>query len=338
MQILTSRRAVVSALLAASAGTAVLLPQLAFAEGRTLFMRSAIENADGTATLPLYRGTSQGRTVWYVLLDSSDGADADRLGVNRSSKLSNAAGTAAVQKVSVVNGVIDFPKTVNFAPQRVVVPGPTGFPPNAAEPGAVGEFGYSPLIQMPDGTIRNAPQIANDTGRSDKAVRIDIARGKVDMVETGGYANGRRVKYISTDASDPAVAALENSTYAPALNAAPSVGGDGTDSARTTLVAFVNGQTGVGNPQRQGLNSALLDGADPLNLLFWAPNQGRYSPLWDVFPGQWTAAAVAAGANVAQTDRSQLLNLVSKGIVTGPGGARFGPAGFVVNCPIVSSD
>ena len=35
--------------------------------------------ADGTATLPLYRGTSQGSAVWYVVLDSSDGADADHV-------------------------------------------------------------------------------------------------------------------------------------------------------------------------------------------------------------------------------------------------------------------
>ena len=132
------------------------------------------------------------------------------------------------------------------------------------------------------------------------------------------------------------MAALENVTYAPALNAAPFAGGDGTDSSRTTLVAFVNGQTGAGNPQRQGLNSALLDGLDPLNLLFWAPNQGRYSPLWDVHPGQWSAAAIAAGQNNRQTDRSTLLNLVQQGAVTGPGGATFGPGGFIVNCPIIS--
>lgn len=330
------RRVFNGGLLALAATSAITAP--ARAGGRTLFVRSAVENADGTATLPLYRGTSQGRTVWFVLFDSSDGGDADRLGVNKSSKLAVAAGTQAVQRVRVINGVIDFPATVDFRPQRLVVPGPTGFPPAAAEPGAVGEFGYSPLIQMPDGTIRNAPHIANDTGRSDKVVRLDTARGKVDIVESFGYSNGRLVKYISTDASDPGAAALENSTYAPAMNAAPFAGGDGTDSSRTTLVAFVNGQTGIGNPNRQGLNSALLDGADPLNLLFWAPNQGRYSPLWDVHPGQWSAAAVAAAANVAMKDRSELLNAVAARIVTGPGGAKFGPAGFVVNCPILSSD
>jgi hypothetical protein len=327
-------------LLALGASAAVSFPGMALASGRRLFVRSAVENANGTATLPLYQGSSRGRTVWYILLDSSDGNDADQLGINHSSKLANARGTTAVQKVSVVNGVIEFPASVDFRPDRVVVPGPTGFPPNQAEPGAVGEYGYSPLIEMPDGTIRNAPQIANNNGndRADKIVRIDFARGTVDILETNGFANGKAVKYISTDASDRAVAALENSTYAPALNAAPFAGGDGTDSSRATLVAFVNGQTGLGNPRRQGLNSALLDGADPLNLLFWAPNQGRYSPLWDVHPAQWSAAAVAAGANVAQKDRSELLNLVSKNVVTGPGGATFGPGGFVVVCPIISSD
>ncbi len=332
------RRIIVSGLLALGAGKAVTFPGIAAAGDRRLFVRSAVENRDGTATLPLYRGTSRGRPVWYILLDSSDGADADKLGINRASKLSNARGTPAVQKISVVDGVIDFPKTVDFTPQRVVVPGPTGFPPAQAEPGAVGEPGYSPLIQMPDGTIRNATHIANDSGRADKVKRIDFARGTVDFVEADGFANGKAVKYISNDASDPGVAALENSTYAPALHAAPFAGGDGTDSSRAALVAFVNGQTGLGNPQRQGLNSALLDGADPLNLLFWAPNQGRYSPLWDVHPAQWSAEAVALARNVAQKDRSDQLNLVDKGVVTGPGGAKFAPGGFVVNCPIISSD
>ena len=101
------------------------------------------------------------------------------------------------------------------------------------------------------------------------------------------------MRYVSTDASDPVVAALENVTFAPLLNHAPFVGGDGTDSARASLAAFVNGQTGAGNPQRQGLNSALIDGLDPLNLLRWNPSQGRYSPLWDVHPAAWTAPVAA---------------------------------------------
>src|SRR5262245_63355839 len=98
------RRSFVSASIALAAGAAIA--PFARANGRTLFVRSAFENADGTATLPLYRGTSNGRSVWFIVLDTSSGSEADRLGVNRSSKLANAANTTAVQRVRVVNGVI----------------------------------------------------------------------------------------------------------------------------------------------------------------------------------------------------------------------------------------
>lgn len=334
------RRPLLALLMCCAGTSAWLAPLAANADGaRTLFVKSAVENSDGTVTLPVYRGTSKGQTVWYLLLDASDGGDADKLGINRAQKLAVARGTQAVQKVKVVNGVIDFPASVDFAPQRVVVPDPaTGFPPLRAEPGAVGEWGYSPLIEMPDGTIRNAPHIANHTGRADKVRSFGANNASVRFEATPGFANGKAVSYVSTDASDPGVAALENVTFAPALNAAPFAGGDGTNSSRATLVAFVNGQTGAGNPQRQGLNSALLDGLSPLNVLFWTPNQGRYSPLWDVHPGAWTAAAISAGRNVRQSDRSDVRNLVDEGVLTGPGGGRFGPAGVVVNCPIISSD
>src|SRR5919202_807917 len=136
-------------------------------------------------------------------------------------------------------------------------------PAGAMASGAVGEPGYSPLIELPDGTILNAPQIANATGQADKVVSIDRADGTVTYKETDGFARGNPVKYVSTDATDPLAAALEDATLAPALNAAPFAGGDGTDSARATLVAFVNGATGATNPQRQGLNSAVVDGLDP---------------------------------------------------------------------------
>lgn len=311
----------------------------AFAGGdRTLFIESAIEHADDTATFPLYRGTSQGRDVWYILLDTSSGALADRYGINRAQKLANAKGTGAVQRVRIVNGAIDFPATVDFSPIRSVLPSATGFPPLRAEPGAVGEPGYTPLIELPDGTIVNAPHVANGTGRADKVVAIDMASGTVRFQQTRGFSGGKAVKYVSTDASDPGVAALENVTWSPALNFAPFADGDGTDSARASLAAFVNGQTGAANPERQGLNSALLDGLDPLNVLRWSPNQGRYSPLWDVHPAAWSASAVQQRTNTRQTDFGDILGLANHGVVTGPGSAPFAAAGIVVNCPIVSGD
>ena len=301
-----------------------------------LFITSAIENSDGTVTFPLQRGTSHGQTVWYIVLDSSDGNDADVRGVNRAQKLENARGTAAVQNVSLVNGVIDFPATVDFSPARIVSPGPQGFPPAAAQPGAVGKSGYSPLIELPNGIILNAPQIANNSGQADKVVALDTSKRTVRYLETNGFQGGKAVKYVSTDASNPVAAALEGVTLAPALDAAPFPGGDGTDSARASLAAFINGQTGANNPQRQGLNSAILDGLDPLNVLRWNPSQGRYSPLWDVHLAQWSAKAISSGQNLRQRDFGDVQNLADHGLITAPGGAPFGPAGFIVNCPIVS--
>src|SRR5262245_26028679 len=46
------------------------------------FIRSAQVNADFTqVTLPLFRGTSHGQTVYYVITDSSDRSDAATRGV-----------------------------------------------------------------------------------------------------------------------------------------------------------------------------------------------------------------------------------------------------------------
>jgi hypothetical protein len=342
---------IVAALVAALAGPAAALATNSSSSdgGRTLFIRSAVEHAGDTVTFPLHRGTSQGKTVWYIVLDSSNGNDASAKGVNTSQKLANARGTTAVQRVSIVNGVLDFPASVDFSPEHIVQ-APNGFPPTTFQAGAVGQVvngvGYSPLIQLPDGTVENAPQIAFDangdgtidlaTEAADKVVSLDIANGRVTYRETNGFARTNPVKYVSTDSSDPLAAALEDATLAPALDAAPFAGGEGTDSARASLAAFVNGQTGAANPQRQGLNSAVADGLDPLNILAWRPTQGRYSPLWDVHLAQWSASAVAAGANTRQTEFEAVEQLAENGTITAPGGTPFGASGFIVDCPIVS--
>ncbi len=331
----------VAATLALAIGTLVT-PALADG-GRTLFITSAVEDGHGRATLPLHTGTSQisgsgAVSVSFIILDTSSGDLSSRLGVNNSQKLANAANSPAVQHVTInADGSWNFPTTVNFAPDRMVVVGPTGFPPAAAAPGAVGYDGYSPLVQLPDGTVVNAPHIANPTGHADKAVSFDPVGKRVTMEETAGFQGGNPVLYISTDASLDVAAALENATYAPKLNGAPTVGDDSTDSARASLAAFVNGQTGATNPQRQGLNSAILDGLSPLNVLRWNPSQGRYSPLWDVHLAAWTTAAINSGQNLRQTDWGTIQGLVDHGLITGPDGTPFVANGFIVDCPIVSS-
>jgi len=316
---------------------AISTTQLGLASGgHTLFIRSAVENPNGTATLPLHRGTSRGQTVYYVMTDASDGNFAQQFGINRSEKLANAANTGAVQKVTVRNGVVDFPATVDFTPVRQVTPGPQGFPPAAAQPGAVGEAGYSPLIQLPSGIIVNAPHIANSSGQADKVVSIDAIGNTVTYRETNGFQGGDPVKYMSFDASNPVAATLENVTFAPALDSLPTLNDDSTASSRATLIGFVNGQTGATNPQRQGLSSAILDGLDPLNLLRWNPSQGRYSPMWDVNLARWTDAIVTAGQNLRQTDVGTAQGLADDGQLTAPDGGALTASGFIVNCPIVS--
>ena len=306
----------------------------ASAKSARTFLSSVHVNADHTATFPLRHGvTTDGRDLWFVIIDASTSNGAARFGVNQSNKLQNVRGTSAVMQVAERNGTWVFPATVNFAPDRVVVGTPgTGFPPVEFHAGSIGEAGYTPLIQLPDGTVLNAPQIANATGQHDKVTRIDKVAGTVDLRLTDGFSRGEKVLYVTTDATIELAAALEGATLAPALAAAPTIGQDGTDQARTSLAAFVNGPTGAANPQRQGLNSALLGEGDPLNVLAWMPNQGRYSPLWDVFLTEWAPGQTPHRV----TEFAAVADLARSGAVTSPGGAPWGAAGVIVNCPIIA--
>lgn len=310
----------------AVAGTALVHAPAQADDGHTVFLASVVEHADHTVTFPLHRGTSSTGPFWYVVIDASNSAAADRFGVNVAQKLENAP-TDAVQAGHFDNGVLVVGAGVDFTPARSVADG---------KPGSVGDPGYTPLVRLPDGTVLDAPQIANATGRHDKVVSLSTDTGQVRLRETEGRARGNVVHYVSTDASDPGVAALEGATFAPRLNKAPFAGGDGTDSARASLAAFVNGQTGPTNPQRQGIASAIADGLDPLNVLAWTPNQGRYSPLWDVHLARWTAAAKAAGLDLRQSRFDDVQDLADAGLVTAPDGGSFRASDIVVVCPIVS--
>ncbi|MBM4207247.1 MAG: hypothetical protein FJ190_04225 [Gammaproteobacteria bacterium] len=185
---LNFNRHIISSLFAISVALINQNTALASDDGaRRLFVSSALENtADNTVALPFYKGRSAGKSVYYMVLDASNGDAAKKFGVNRSDKLNNAKNTAAVQKVRLVNGVIEFPATVDFRPERLVTPSSTGFPPLGVQPGAVGQPGYSPLIQLPDGTILNAPHIANDTGQADKIGSLDMPSKKVICKKSQG--------------------------------------------------------------------------------------------------------------------------------------------------------
>jgi hypothetical protein len=93
--------------------------------------------------------------------------------------------------------------------------GPTGFPPATAQPGAIGRPGYSPLIELPNGTVENAPQIANASGQADKVVSIDPAAGTVTYRETAGFQGGKPRPYAGRVRSTPPIRLQRQSRTSP---------------------------------------------------------------------------------------------------------------------------
>jgi hypothetical protein len=358
-----------------------------------------------TVRLPLYPGIAYAGTphqekVWYVLLDSSDAGAAHDLGVNYAPKLANIAisDPAAVQTVTLENptpqanpfgpATIDFAGAPDFSPTRIAEPGPDGFPLAKLQPGAVAGPGYSPFIKIAGSdTVYNAPIVAtgdgpfdvtHHTNTADRALGIHIAgpsapgqfnESWADMLFVKGFDAGQPIVYLSTDAGQPLTAVLERSTYVPALDSASFNGGDDfLGSARERLFGFINGQTGVNNPQAQGFQhlakdgmvgkdaslddtafiNALRYGGDLLNVFGDFPTLSdprhaqAYSPLWDAQLGLWTPKAVAAGLNTRQVDENVVFNLADQrpDLLTGVNPATgqpqpYGSVGVDINCAVI---
>jgi hypothetical protein len=311
-----------------------------------------IDIAHETVTLPLHKGrTRNGETTWYIVTESSDQSDATQRGVNYSNKLLNALGTAAVQNARLQGDTLVFDGTVNFGLTHVLVPGPNGFPPTQFAAGAMGDAKYSPLVCIvADGTlpckgvVLNAPQVANDTGVGGSVADIDYERKTVTLSMLGGWVDGQFTLYLRTDASTELVAAIEHSTYASNLNAAPGLGNDEPPSSRAAIIPVVNGIRGDVNPMRQGLESALLGEGDPFNVPQEQPNDPvHYSPIWDVTPVMWTDAAIAAGLRVQLHSQDAVRTQAMAGNIVSalPGTPNTGLGGInaigaISNCPIIA--
>ena len=360
-----------------------------------LILKSAkqVDLHNGAVRLPLHRGVSGGKTVWYILTESSDVGLAADLDVNYAAKLSNLGIScpSCVQTVTETSApdlkfgeaTVHFRGAPDFSPSRVLVPGPTTLPATTVQPGAVGGPGYSPFIRLAGSpVVYNAPIVATGDGpfdvvhhsnTGDRVLAIHPAaqagpgqftQATVDLLVVRGFDAGQPILYISTEASDPLAAVLERATFVPLLNKASFLGGDDAlGSGRERIFPFLNGQTGAGNPNAQGLihlikdghatedanlaNTALLAalaaGGDARNIQGDFPTIAdprhalSYSPLWDAQLGQWTDKAVKAGLNTLQTDENQILNLAATrpDLLTGPGGAAYGSVGFVINCPVI---
>ena len=311
----------------------------------------------GSVTVPLYRGTVDGDPVWYILTDTSDPDEADSLGLNFSPKLKYADVAFGAREATLVKGnVLEFEQgTVDFGPERSVAPGKgaDAFPPSVAEPGSRGSDDYSPLVKVTNtSTVYNAPIVSmasdeelramSQSGKidhskvHDKVVAIDYQEQTVTLDLTTGFSFARPVLYLSTDANDPAVAALEGATFAPGLEDLTVGGDDGAFSSIERIFIATNGPTGVDNPQRQGLNSAIQDGKGPLNVLGGIPTIATdYSPLWDANIYSWTKQAIDKGYRSRNFEEFRILGLAQQGHITGPNGEAFGSAGAIINCPVV---
>ncbi|MDX2211770.1 MAG: hypothetical protein SFY66_00650 [Oculatellaceae cyanobacterium bins.114] len=312
----------------------------------------------GTVTLPLYQGRLRdGRSVWYVLTDTDDRGNADALGLNWSAKLTYAGVGRAVRNATLAQDatLIFESGTVDFSPERRVVPGAgdNAFPPQVAEPGSIGDSNYSPLVRITNAGnhIYNAPIIAFDVNAEqisfcngnpdhslvhDKVLSICPEEATVTLKLTPGISFARPILYVSFDSNNPLAATLEESTLAPGLGDITVGRDDSAFSAVERLFSFANGPTGSDNPQRQGLNSAIADGASPLNVFGGIPTIATdYSPMWDFNLGVWTQDAIARGYRSRLTEEFQILGFAQQGWITGPDGKPYGSTGIIVNCPVV---
>lgn len=370
-----------------------------------LLVKSAlgVDLSHSSATFPLHQGEFHGQKVWFIITEASDFGLAHDLNVNFSPKLANMSigCPGCVQDVTLTSSpknafgdaVVHFQGIPNFAPKRKLIPGPAAdptaaFPPADAAPGAVADAHYSPFIRISgSSTVYNAPIIAvgngpfdveHHTNTADRVLSIKLPApaaqvpsgqsrpGSVEMLLVHGREAGQEIFYLSTEASDPVAATLERATFVPALQHSPFLGGDDAlGSARERIFIFTNGQTGVNNPQSQGLSHLILDGhnsedaslsdkplidalanksGDALNVLGDFPSlsdprhANAYSPLWDAQLGEWTKKAIQQKLNTRQDDENKILNLAASrpDLLTGPLGGKYGAGGFVINCPTIA--
>jgi hypothetical protein len=299
-------------------------------------------------------GGSSGRKQWYILTDTSDREEAKSLGLLFSAKLKY---TDIAQRRAYLNNerALVFDRgTVNFAPERRVEPG-TGtdaFPPRVAQPGSVGSRDYSPLVRVTNvgNTVYNAPLVADNVSEErlnqycdgnvdhsvvhDNVVAICPREQTVTLRAVTGFSFARPILYLSTDANDEVTATLEGVTYAPGLRDLSVGGDDSAFSAIERIFVATNGPTGRGNPQRQGLNSAVRGEGSPLNVFGGIPTVANdYSPLWDANIYSWTREAIDRGYRSRNFEEFRILGLAAQGHITGPNGGRFGSSGVIINCP-----
>ncbi len=324
-----------------------------------LLNSGTVDAKNGTTTIPLYKGRLAGtnKAIWYILTDVDDPGVAAELGLNFSTKLTFASRASRTGNLDADGNIVFDKGTVDFAPKRNIVPGPTGaeFPPKSFAPGSVGDANYSPYVRIVNAAnvIYNAPMVAFDVDASqinfpngnvdyskvhDQVVAIDPINMTVTLNLINGFSFGRPVWYLSMDTSNQLGAAIEHNTYAPLMGKLLLGHDDSFASPVERIFISTNGpESGAcSNPLRQGLSADLADGHRPNNVVGGIPTLALdYSPAWDAQLFAWTDDAINQGFRGQLREEFQILTFVQDGLITGPGGAPFGSSGFSINCPIV---
>lgn len=326
--------------------------------GPVQLLKSGVVDAQkGTVTLPLYKGylRNSKTPIWYILTDTSDPDVATELGLNVSAKLKFVGPGVRTANFNSKGELIFNGGTVDFRPNRVLVPGPADnpFPPLVSKAGSVGDRNYSPLVRVVNGggIIYNASIVATGPDEAsidfpdgnvdyskvhDEVLAIDPYKQVVTLQLVNGFSFGRPLWYLSLDASTELVAGIESNTYAP-LMAKVHTGNDDTfGSGVERIFISTNGARGCDNPRRQGLAAAFADGHRPNNTFGGIPTLATdYSPLWNGQLYEWTPDSVSKGYVQQLREEFQLLTYVQDGLITGPAGVKFGDSVFSINCPPV---
>lgn len=335
------------------------------------------------ARLPLRKGTyTDGKTtrnVWFILTDVSDQALATQIGLNFAPKLANApvGCPGCVQVLDVPANItqaqnVQFKGIPDFSPQRMLVPGPRGFPFLTGQAGAKAGPFYTPYLQpagtgiVYNGTIvavgDGAFDVTTHTNTHDRVLAIDTANMTVDLLMIRAFSAGKEVIYLGLESSSEEAAILERATFTPILGTLPFPNGDfRTDSARAAIFSFTNGLTLTTSPPAQGLNHLIIDGrnaeearlsntallealrngGDARNVIdvfptMVEPFRSEYSPAWDLHLTEWSDRYELTRRNVAQTDSNVIRTLATRFIVRNPGGTFLLASGIEVNCPVVA--
>lgn len=230
------------------------------------------------AGVPLFKGSYNGTSVWYVRMDVSDATLAQDLGLNFAPRLANSDNEcpACVQTVTSADPVlgsapVEFAGTVDFSPERIIEPSATGFPPLVAQPGSVAGLAYSDLVRVEGSdVVFNAPIVATGDGpfdvseahtnTLDRVMAIDTENMTVDLQFIRAFSHGKDIFYFTFGSSGALSATLERGTFVPVLGSLPFANDDqDPEGARSSIFTFTNGKRGEMSPPAQGLMHVLLD-------------------------------------------------------------------------------